>query len=36
MLRDLQIEELTPIEALTMLYDLQRQARMTPDPQSAD
>ncbi|HEY0603813.1 MAG TPA: DNA mismatch repair protein MutS [Herpetosiphonaceae bacterium] len=36
MLRELRIEELSPIEALTMLYDLQRQARLALDAQSAD
>lgn len=32
-LRELQIEELTPIEALTMLYDLQRQAHIAANPE---
>lgn len=32
-LRELEIEELTPIEALTMLYDLQRQARLAASPE---
>jgi DNA mismatch repair protein MutS len=32
-LRELQIEEVTPIEALTLLYDLQRQARLAANPQ---
>lgn len=36
MLRELRIEELSPIEALTLLYDLQRQARLALDAQSAD
>jgi DNA mismatch repair protein MutS len=31
-LRELQIEELTPIEALTKLYELQRQARGAAQP----
>jgi DNA mismatch repair protein MutS len=32
-LRELQIEELTPIEALTMLYDLQRLAQTSASPE---
>ena len=36
MLRELRVEELSPIEALTMLYDLQRQARLALDAQSAE
>ncbi|HEX6290851.1 MAG TPA: DNA mismatch repair protein MutS [Herpetosiphonaceae bacterium] len=35
-LRDLHVEELTPIEALTLLYDLQRQARLAANPQPTD